>query len=158
MAKKSKRRKKRKALRDQYRYVLRTLSGKNLDPVKITRSLGLEPDWSSVPGEVFRGKSGKVYKYPIGTWCIASRLRRNSSLENHVKDLIDQIQPKKNTLLRILKNAKGELTIAVRPHKEVANANYYFPAELIREFTSLGIDIHFSFYDPHTWEEFCEKG
>lgn len=146
---------KRKVLRDKFRYAHLSLYGKVLDPEKVTNSMGINPDLSFSPGEKFR-KRGKICKTSFGQWTIEDRLRSNARLQDKIKDILDQIIPKKTILRKILRDAKGELTIAVQPPNESINPNYYFPAELINEFTSLGIDIHFSFYNPVAWEEFCE--
>lgn len=146
---------KKKVLRDKFRYAHLSLYGKMLDPEKVTKSMDISPHLSFSPGEEFR-KRGKICKTSFGQWTIEDRLRSNARLQNKIQDILDQISPKKRVLRRILREAKGELTIAVEPPNESINPNYYFPAELINEFTSLGIDIHFSFYSPRAWEEFCE--
>ena len=147
--------KKRKILRHTYSHTHLSLSGKKLDPEKITNALSIEPDRFSYRGEEFM-RGGKLCKTSIGFWGIKDRLRSDANLRNKIKDILDQIMPKKKVLRKILKEAKGELTIAVEPPKGAVNSNYFFPAELINEFTSLGIDINLSFWDPHTFDEFWE--
>ena len=142
---------------DQYRHVILVFYGKDLKPKAITKALGIEPDLHHFPGESHRGKSGKIYKKKAGQWLIRSRLRRNATLENHLKDLLDRLGPRKAIVKKIVKSCLCDVTIAVQPPQDVANANYYFSASLINEFTKLGINIHFSFYPPYYPEESNSK-
>lgn len=145
-----KRKSRRRVYRDRYRYVSLRLVGKNLDPDKITEQLGLEPNSAERRGKI-KGKSGETYNRKSGYWNLSSRLRRNATLQNHVKDILEQIKPKKRTLRRMLGECYGVLNIAVQPHEELANVGYTFPASLLVEFVSLGFDIRLSFYMP--WGE-----
>ncbi|MFA5424488.1 MAG: DUF4279 domain-containing protein [Phycisphaerae bacterium] len=148
-SKKTKKKKKGSTTRsDQFKHVFLSFYGKNLKPETITKALRIEPDSYSYPGESHVGKSGKVYSKPAGTWIIYSRLRRNASLENHLKDLLDRLGPHKAIVKKNAHICLCDVTIAVQPAIDVANANYYFYANLINEFTKLGINIHFSFYPP----------
>ena len=142
---------------DQFRYVFLSFYGKNLKPETITKALRIEPDSYSYPGESHCGKSGKIYSKPAGTWVIESRLRRNARLENHLKDLLDRLGDRKVIVKKIAKTCLCDVTISVQPAMDVANANYYFPAALMNEFTKLGINIHFSFYPPCFPEESNSK-
>ena len=132
---------------DRYHLVVLRLCGMHLDPAKITRSLGLEPD-SAQPSADLGIKGRRIYKTKLGHWNLGSRLRRNAMLQNHVSDILEQIRPKKRVLRRILRSVDADLTIAVEPHEAVVIAAYLFPADVIAEFTSLGIDIRFSIHIP----------
>jgi len=137
----------RKRYPDRYHLVVLRLCGMNLDPAKITRALGLQPG-SAQPSANLKIKSKRIYNTRLGHWNLDSRLRQSATLQNHVKDILDQIRPKKRVLRRILKNVDADLNIVVEPHRDVAIACYLFPAEVISEFTSLGIDIQFSIHVP----------
>lgn len=132
---------------DRYHLVVLRLCGMNLDPRRITRSLGLEPD-SAQPSADVEITSEKIYKKKQGHWNLGSRLPRNATLQNHVRDILEQIKPKKRALRQILRDIEADLNIAVEPHQDVAIASYLFPADLISEFTALGIDIRFSIHVP----------
>ncbi|RKY06696.1 MAG: hypothetical protein DRP65_11430 [Planctomycetota bacterium] len=142
MKRKSKRR---RIYRDRYRCVMLRFAGKYLDPDEITEQLGIEPYFAGRRGKI-KGKSGETYNRQSGYWSMSSRLRRNATLQNHVKDILEQIRPKKKVLLGILREYSGDLNIAVQPHEELANVGYTFPASLLVEFVSLGFDIRFSIY------------
>jgi hypothetical protein len=132
---------------DRYHLVVLRLCGSNLDPAKITRALGLEPG-TAQPSANLKIESRRIYKTKLGHWNLDSRLRRNATLQSHVKDILEQIRPRKKTLRRILKNVDADLNICVEPHRDVAIATYLFSAEVISEFASLGIDIQFSIHVP----------
>ncbi|MGD0078466.1 MAG: DUF4279 domain-containing protein [Sedimentisphaerales bacterium] len=141
--------KKRKRIyRDRYKFVALRLLGKDLDPDKITKALALHPV-SSQPCNALRRKAERIYNTNYGHWNLGSRLPRNSTLQNHVKDILEQIRPKKKILRRILRNVEADLNIAVQPHEDLAISAYTFPAEILSEFVSLGIYIRFSVHIPH---------
>ena len=132
---------------DAFHLVRLRLCGRDLDPANITRALGLEPV-SAQPSANLKIKSKRMYNTKLGHWNLGSRLRENATVQNHVKDILDQIRPKKRILRRILKNVDADLNIAIEPHHDLVIAAYLFPAEVISEFTSLGIDIRFSIHIP----------
>lgn len=130
---------------DRRRYVVLRMVGKNLDPDKITNLLKLYPS-SAQPSANIKRKFKKIYNTRYGHWTLDSRLKRNSTLQNQVKDIYQQIKPKRKILKKILKNIKADLNISVQPHEKLVYVAYMFPAKIINEFTSLGIDIRFSVY------------
>jgi hypothetical protein len=132
---------------DRYHLVVLRLCGMHLDPAQITKSLGLAPD-SAQPSADLGIEGRRIYRTKLGHWNLGSRLRRNATLQNHVKDILEQIKPKKRALRRILRSVDADLTIAVEPHQALVIAAYLFPADVISEFTSLGIDIRFSIHVP----------
>lgn len=142
---------KRRVYRDQYRYVLFKIHSRDLNPTEVAQALGIEPTWSHRRG-IWTAPSGATREFTEGSWAIASRLRRNASLEHHVRDVWDQVSERKASLKRILKEASAELHISVQPHRDVVNWNYVFSADLLRQFVDLGIHIWFSFMDPCAWE------
>ncbi len=141
---------KRKVYRDGYRYVLLKIHSRDLDPDEVTKVLGIEPTWSCWRG-TWTAPTGVTREHKEGFWAIASRLRRNASLENHVRDVWDQVSSRKPSLKRILRKAKAFLAISVEPHPDVVDWTYTFSAEALKEFVDLGINIRFSFKDPHAW-------
>ncbi len=132
---------------DRYHLVVLRLCAKHLDPGRITRSLNLEPD-SSQPSADLGVEFRRIYNTKWGHWTLGSRLRRNATVQNHARDILEQIRPKKAALRRILKNVEADLNISIEPHRDVVIAAYLFPAKVIAEFASLGIDIRFSIHVP----------
>ena len=148
MARKAKKSTKTKRQRERRRHVVLRLVGSDLDPDKITRSLGLEPA-SAQPAASLGREFKRIYNTTDGHWCLDSRLRTSATLQNQLEDIAKQIRPKRRALRAILKNVEADVNIAVEPHDQWATCSYLFSAEVISEFTSLGIDICFSIHDPH---------
>jgi hypothetical protein len=149
-------RERKKVYRDQYRYVLLHIYSRDLDPEVVTKTLKLEPTWSARRGTVST-RTGRSIRHVQGTWSIATQLRRNASLEKHIRNVWDQIRPRKAALKRILKDTKGILIVSVRPHPDLVNPEYVFSAEVLENFLRLGIDLKFSVVDPHNLAAICAK-
>ena len=131
----------------EWRYVSLTISGKNLDPQKITQTLGIEPDNWAKRDDHF----GKNKKCKQGFWALeggSSKLRFDTKL----KKILNKILPVKHRLTKLINENKDiqriYLDIAVMPPENTAIAEYNFEADLLNEFTSLGIDIAFSIHMP----------
>ena len=92
-----------------------------------------------------------------GSWTLDSRVRENSKLETHIKDILKQIKPQKAILKQILKKVDGALTIVVEPNKDLYIVSYLLSSDILSEFTSLGIDIEFRVNNPQKWYEFRRK-
>ncbi len=143
--------KKRGLHRDQYRYVTLKITARDLDPAEVTKALGVEPAWQHWRG-AWTAPTGAKCEYAEGSWSLASRLRRNCTLENHIRDVWDQVSERKASLRHILKKASADLHISVQPHRDVVNWNHVFPADLLKNFVDMGIHIWFSFWDPCAWD------
>lgn len=159
MAKKSKRVRKKRHI-DTFRYVFLDLSAKDLEPDKITKTLGIQPDSScrrglikDQDGKVIKDRNGKPRRWLVGTWILDAHVHGNFGLEAQIKDILEQIRPKKAIMRRILKSVDATLTIVVEPNRDSCTAAYFLPAALISEFTSLGINVEFRFDSPQIWDE-----
>lgn len=149
---------------DAFRLVFLDLSAKDLDPDKITETLCIQPDSScrrgfmkDRDGRVIKDKNGKPRRWSVGAWIVDAHVHENSGLEIRIKDILEQIKPKKAALRRILEKVNATLTVVVEPHKDLCVAAYFLPANLLNEFTSLGIDIEFRVDIPQKWAEFRQE-
>jgi len=149
--KKRKARKKRGKMRE-WRRVYLTLTGKNLDPDKITEALRIMPEGSGKRGEL-RGKRRKTNQ---GFWVLESG-PGTWRLETQMKAMLKRIAPVKRKLARLIREnstvQEAYLELAFAPPRGVANACYCFDAELIDEFTSMGLDIALSIQIIGEWEK-----
>lgn len=131
----------------EWRYVILSIEGKNLNPDKVTEWLNIPPDGCGRRGEPF----GKNKKSKQGYWVIEGRPSR-SRLETQMKSILKRISPVKHRLRTLIKENKDVrrvyLTIAVQPPDWAAMPGYCFSADLINEFTSLGIDLAISIHMP----------
>lgn len=72
--------------------------GENLDTDEISSLLGIKPDYSHKKGDANnrKSKSGKVIvgsPHKTGIWSINSKLPETSSLEEHLKFLLEKLEP-----------------------------------------------------------------
>jgi len=119
----------------EWRYASLTISGKNLDPQKITRELEVKPDSWAKRGDHF----GKNKKTKQGFWGLeggSSKLRFDTKL----KKILSKILPVKHRLTKLIEENKDiqqiYLDIAVMPPEGCLIAEYNFKADLLNEFTS----------------------
>ncbi len=136
----------------EWRLVLLTIAGKHLDPEKVSRELGILPDSRGKLGELFLKNS----KCKQGYWSIEGG-PSTWRIETQMKSILRKISPAKDKLKRLIEEDKTikqvHLKIAFAPPRDVPNACYCFDAELINEFTSMGIDIALSIQIVERWEK-----
>ena len=77
-----------------------------LEPSKLTTLLGMEPDKSHKKDDprISKTKSGKVlYHAPFnsGLWCLESKLDKSSKLQEHILDITDRIESKRDLLIKL---------------------------------------------------------
>lgn len=161
---KTRKRPKRTLRSDTFRYVFLDLWAKKLDPDKITKRLGIQPNsaWRrgivrNQDGVIIRDKNGKARRMSFGAWILDPCVRRDARLETQIMNIAEQIAPKRAALRRILEDVNGTLIIVVEPNEDLYVATYHLPASLLDEFTSLGIGIEFRFDNPRKWNEFREE-
>jgi hypothetical protein len=129
------------------------VGGKHLDPEKITKMLHIFPDFRGKRGEPVAPSSRKKSK--AGSWGLESD-QWNWRIETQMRSILKRIAPAKERLRRLIRNdatvERAYLTIAFSPPAGRPAASYLFPAGLINEFASLGLDIVLSiyFYDRGT--------
>jgi len=138
----------------EWRYVLLSLIGKHLDPENVAKALGILPDcWSRLGESDCPG--GR--KAEAGSWIIdgGSTAWR---IETQIRHILKKISPAKQQLQKLIREDEtiewAYLSIAVAPPREYPEANYYFDAELMNEFTSLGIGIQVSVKIIERWEAY----
>jgi hypothetical protein len=129
----------------EWRHIYLTISGKHLDPEKVSKVLGILPDDRGKLGE----PCGMNRKRKQGYWSLEGG-PSNWRIETQLKNILNRIRPIKYQLKKLIKEEKtikrAYLTISVEPPRGFANACYCFNSKLINEFTSLGIDIELSIY------------
>jgi hypothetical protein len=155
VAKKPKTKKKRKQMRE-WRQVSLTVAGKNLDPEKVTKLLGVLPDDRGKLGETW----GKNRKCKQGYWSLEGG-PTNWRIETQMKHILKRIEPARNRIKKLIKEDKtikwAYLKIAFETPEGIPNACYCYNSKLINGFTSLGIDIALSIHIPAEWEKVFSK-
>jgi hypothetical protein len=133
-------------MKDQFRFVVLTLSGRDLDPAQVTELLGIRPDSSCRRGD----KYGRDKRAAQGYWSLTGRPAR-SRVETQVHSIFRRIKPVKRKFLALVERENVErayVTIAVMPSDHAAIADYYLPGSLIREFGAFGTGMEFSIHIP----------
>ena len=136
----------------EWRLVHLTIAGKYLNPERITETVGILPDSRGKLGEFYR----KNRKSKQGFWSLEGG-PTTWRIETQMKRILQKISPAKNKLRKLIEEDKTirqvYLKIAFAPPRDVPNACYCFDAELINEFTSMGIDIALSIQIIERWEK-----
>jgi hypothetical protein len=155
VAKNPKAKKKHEQMRE-WRHVFLTIAGKNLDPEKLTKVLGIIPDNRGKLGE----PCGKNRKCKQGYWTIEGG-PSNLRIETQMKNILKRIKPVREKFKKLIKEDKSvreaHLKIAFETPEGIPNACYCYNSKLINEFTSLGIDIALSIHIKAEWERFFDK-
>jgi len=140
----------------EWRYVHITIAGKDLDPEKVTKVLGILPDNQGKLGE----PCGKNRKCKQGYWSLEGG-PTNWRIETQMKYILKRIEPARNRIKKLIKEDKtikwAYLKIAFETPEGIPNACYCYNSKLINGFTSLGIDIALSIHIPAKWEKVFSK-
>ena len=123
----------------------------NLNPSMVTTLLGMKPDESHRKGDprMSKAKSGKViYFAPFnsGLWCLESNLDKYCDLQDHILNIIERIESKKD-ILRKLKNEGFEMDLycgyffltGSQPGISLSNS-------ILKKISELGIDLGIQLY------------
>lgn len=138
-------------MRDQFRQVTLTLSGRRLDPEQVTRLLGVCPDSSCCRGDRF----GKNKKAARGYWVIEGRPAK-SRLETQARSVLQRIEPVRREFRSLVEHPDVELayvTFAIMPSDHVAVASYYLPEDVISGFSTLGVGMEVSIHIPGVFKQ-----
>ena len=77
--------------RDRHSTASFRIMGDAVEPAAITEKLGLTPDHSHRKGDIRKKSQNGVHR--SGMWLISSKLPEGESLENHLRDLLRQLEP-----------------------------------------------------------------
>jgi hypothetical protein len=90
-------------------YAYFSLIEPDFDPAEITRRLGIEPSDSWRKGDPHPKIFGAYRKF--SRWSLKSRLPASANLKDHVVDVLDQMDAKKESFCSVLSEFKGELQL-----------------------------------------------
>jgi len=119
------------------------LTGCHLDPDKVTEALAMEPDECGKRGQPLY-PNGQV-KCKQGFWALTVGPSSRERVETQMKKMLRRIAPISDRLKTLVdqEGTVGEayLRISLTPPAGMVVLQYCFKAEVINEFTALGIDI-----------------
>jgi hypothetical protein len=114
----------------------------SFDPDQITERVGVKPTESHREGELLpRG----TMRRKTGRWSLFSRLERSASLEQHIADVLDQLDSNAAAFELLSSELDGVLELVGYFHA------YYpglvFDRELVQRIARYSLSVDFDFYD-----------
>jgi len=129
----------------RYMYATLVLRGKYLDPRSVTEELGIIPSRSFKRGD----RRTEAKKWPHGYWALTSSGNIESmDLALHLQWLIDQLEPVKPTLVRLLKESKISAVISCFWTLQTSHDGLSFNYTLLGRIAALGLNVEFDVYCP----------
>jgi len=124
---------------EQYAYFTITDS---FDPEEITRRVGVNPTDSWKKGSLHpsRGMERKFSR-----WSLRSRLGTDCSLEDHIKDVLSQLEQNSTEFQKLAKEFGGGMQLVGYFHK--GYPGLHFEASLIEGLAKYGLSVDFDFYE-----------
>jgi hypothetical protein len=133
-------------------YATLSFLDENLDPLEVTKLLGLPPDEVHRHGEprLRRSKSGEVEElhppWPHGFWAMSSENWVDSSrVQSHIRWILEQLEPKAEHVARISERVEQSRIFCYSLGKSDQPPSY--PAELDQRAGALGLYIDIDHYD-----------
>jgi hypothetical protein len=114
----------------------------SFDPHDITRRLDVKANKMAREGDPIH-KTSK--KRPCSWWELHSRLGTSASLEQHVKDVLDQLDANKAAFEEVSKAFGGTMQL-VGYFRDV-NPGVHFDSEIVRRSAHYGLEIDCDFYN-----------
>jgi Domain of unknown function (DUF4279) len=114
----------------------------SFEPDDITGSVGVTPTKMAREGDAI-GDTSK--KRPCSLWALYSRLGPSASLEEHVKDVLDQLDANKAAFGELSRDLDGTMQL-VGYFREV-NPGVHFDPKIVRRTADYGLSIDCDFYN-----------
>jgi hypothetical protein len=125
------------------------LVGERLDPETITQATGLTPDRVVRKGDPVVSRGEVVSLRRVGVWWIDSARglpRTDSHLEDHVRWLLDLLEPVANVLQRLSAEQGLSADIGCGYFTSRWNSSFGFSAETLSRVAELGASLRIDFY------------
>lgn len=127
-------------------YASLTFTAKDLDPAKISETLGMKPELSFKRGEV-RKDGKRIWSH--GAWHVSSSDNINSKdLIVHINWMIDQLNPVKEELAGIVSQKEMNSLISCFWIMPQGPNQLQFSPEMLYALSEFGINVEFYFYPP----------
>lgn len=120
------------------------ISGDTLGPDQITAILGSEPTQSGVKGERFSSRHNAVRRTSF--WLLQSPLSENQPLAEHLKWLLDLLEPKLDLINSISEKWRVDLFCGFSSENGQGGAT--FDPDLLRRLGHLGVPLVLDLYPP----------
>jgi hypothetical protein len=126
--------------KDNEYYAYFTVSGE-FDPHEITASIGLKPTDYWRKGD----RNEKTHlERKFSRWSLYSRLDPSASLENHLKDVVEQLEPVNTAILSLPAELKGNVQLVGYFHSDFPGL--VFESTVISRLAALNLGFDCDFY------------
>jgi Domain of unknown function (DUF4279) len=130
----------------QYAYF--TVFG-DFDPAHITATVQREPSKSWQKGDIH--PNGHERKF--SRWSFESRLERTALLEEHISDVLVQMNERSKEFIEVSRKYSGHMQLVGYFYERYPGL--HFERELVERIAQFGLSIDFDFY--HYWMETPEE-
>ncbi len=124
-------------------YVSFNLIGLDFNPDDITNKLGINPTKTWRVGDLIHPKT--ILKRKENGWSLQSQLNKYYQLEEHLKYLLNKIQPKSDFLKEICSKNYGELSCAIYVRGE-ERPSIHLDRDIITKINKLNCEIDIDLY------------
>src|ERR1700730_4750025 len=114
----------------------------SFDPDQITERVGVKPTKSFLEGDPIP-KSAATRKDSM--WALYSRLERTSSLEQHVTDVLEQLDANKSAFEKLSNELGGTLELVGYFHSSYPGL--VFDRDIVQRLAQYSLSVDFDFYD-----------
>jgi hypothetical protein len=115
-----------------------------LDAQAITNALQTEPTRTSIKGDLMSPRNPRSTLFGANMWVLESQLAPESSLEDHIKNLVEFIEQRLPTMKELMKNCQADLFCGYSSDNE--QGGVYLEAETIKRLTVIPIDLVLDIY------------
>lgn len=124
---------------EQYAYFTITNS---FDPEDITRRVGVSPTDSWKKGDLH---PRRAMERKFSRWCLRSRLGNDSELEDHIRDVLEQLEQNPSEFQKLAKEFSGCMQLVGYFHE--GYPGLHFDMLLIQGLAKYGLSVDFDFYE-----------
>jgi hypothetical protein len=114
----------------------------SFDPDDITLRVGVTPTKTAKEGDAI-GNTPK--NRPCSLWALHSRFGSSASLEEHVKDVLEQLDANKAVFQELSRDLDGTMQLVGYFHD--VNPGVHFDQEVVRRIADYGLCIDCDFYN-----------
>ncbi len=123
---------------EQYAYF--TIGG-IFDPDMITNRVGVSPTEFWRQGDIHPMTR---MERKLNRWSLFSRLDRSRDLEDHVRDVLDQLNTKQDLFQEISNEYGGRMQLVGYFHKQYPGM--HFDKEMVRDLAKYSLEVDYDFY------------
>jgi Domain of unknown function (DUF4279) len=113
----------------------------SLDPIEITRRIGLSPAAMMKQSE----PDSPARKTQRNLWKLRSRLDLEAPLESHVKDILDQLDANKNEFVELSRELGG--TMQLVSYFRENEPGIYFDQKTVSRIAEYSLRVNCNFYN-----------